>query len=99
MVLCCVRLRFEKFSPMWIIVGREYKILMVEFFNSLEMRVQRSEFKGEKEVLFPAEDRGPVKRSCTKHAYAVAADRREEGSESRSIGRSGGRPTENVRSY
>ena len=77
---------------------------MVEFFNTLEMRVQRSELKDE-EVLFPAEDRGPVDRmvdwTCTnmKHAHEVAADhlvdRTEEGNRSKSIGR----PTETVRSY
>ena len=35
---------------------------MVESINSLEMRVQRSEFKGKKEALFPAKDRGLVDR-------------------------------------
>jgi len=35
--LCYVRLRFEKSSPRWRIVGRECKILLVKFFNSLEI--------------------------------------------------------------
>ena len=35
MVLCCVRLKFEKSSLRWRIVGREYKILKLEFFNPL----------------------------------------------------------------
>ena len=73
---------------------REYKVLMVAFFNSLEMRVQRSEFKGKGEALFPAENRGQVDRavdrSCTKHAQGVAidhpVDRIEEGSVNRTIG-------------
>ena len=43
------------------------------------MRVQRSEFKGEEEVLFPAKDRGlvdwVVDQICTKRAHEVAADR------------------------
>ena len=33
MVLCCVRLRFEKSSPRWRIVGRKGKILLKEFFK------------------------------------------------------------------
>ena len=74
-------------------MGREYKILMVKFFNSLEMRVQRSEFKGKQEIMLPAEDSGPIDRaadrSCMKHAYEVSidcsVDRTEEGSRTRSI--------------
>jgi len=34
MLLCCVRLRFEKSSPMWRIVEREGKILLIKFFLS-----------------------------------------------------------------
>jgi len=36
MVLCCVRLRYEKSSPRWRIMGREGKILLIEFLNSVE---------------------------------------------------------------
>ena len=39
-VLCWVRLRFKKSSPRWKFVGREYKILLVEFFNSSEKIVR-----------------------------------------------------------
>ena len=44
---------------------------MVEFFNSLEMRVQRSEFKGEEEVLFPAETKDRLTVGSTVHARNV----------------------------
>ena len=40
MVLCCVQLRFENSSPRRRIVGREYKILLAEFFNSSEKIAQ-----------------------------------------------------------
>ena len=47
MVLYCVRLKFEKSSQRWIIVGRECKTLLVEFFNSLEKIALSLEFNGE----------------------------------------------------
>ena len=80
-------------------MGEECKILMVEFLNSLEMKVQRSEFKGKEEALFLAEGRGLIDQSCTKYAQGVAVDRKEADSRNRSIGRPGGRPTETVKSY
>ena len=53
----CVRLRFEKSSPRWRILGRKPKILLVEFFNfrevSPEFGVQRrtQDLKKDKALL------------------------------------------------
>ena len=50
-----VRLRFEKYSPRWRIVGREEirgdKIHRESFLNSLEEIAQRSEFKRSENVV------------------------------------------------
>ena len=77
----------------------ECKILMVEFLNSLEIKVQRSEFKGKGEALFSVEDKGLIDRPCTKRTQGVAVDRKEADSGNRSIGRLGSRPTETVKTY
>ena len=42
----CIRLNFEKSSPRWRIMGRESRILLVEFFNSLEKIVHSLEVNG-----------------------------------------------------
>ena len=71
MVLHCARLIFKESSTRWRIVGREYKILLVEFFNSLERIAWRPSSTVLLETQVSAEDRGPVDRLCTTCAREV----------------------------